>query len=213
MAAENEKPDIDIKPKRPVVWPWIAAVFALLLVVAIWATSNRPEDQTAAGGVRYPSVLRPGEPAPGVAGTAGLAPAPIREYAEFAGSAPSETAAGTMDADHEYTAEGIRRLGDALDSLVEQKPNADSRASLDRFRQSADRIQQDPSSMQHAGTVRNAFTSAVDVIDSIEGAPETADLRAAAEMIDPGVPLLEQRDRVQSFFRRSAEAIQAAASA
>jgi len=40
--------------------------------------------------------------------------------------------------------------------------------------------------------------------------PSAATVRSAAESIDPGQPLLEQKEKIRNFFRESARAIQTA---
>lgn len=197
--------DIDIERKGPPFWPWLVGLLAVLVVVWIWAAGDRGDEYpTETIAERTPS---PGTPA-GTMGTTGA----IDEYVQFAGDTGTGATAETpgMGREHEYTAEGIRKLRAALEALVEQKPNADARGRLDGFRQAAERIQQDPTSMQHASQVRDAFTSAAEVIASVEGA--SADqVKATAASISADQPLLDQRDKVHSFFRQSAEAIQQAA--
>ena len=113
-----------------------------------------------------------------------------------------------MGRDHAYTAEGIRKLDAALASLVEQKRDSDARAPLDGFQDVAERIQKDPTSTEHAGQVRDAFTRAVEVLASLDAAASTGQLRSIVESIDADRPLLEQRDQVQSFFREAGRVIQ-----
>lgn len=193
--------EINIEKKGSPVWPWILGL-ALLLVVGWMAFSALDDDE--------PVVEQVAMQEGGAVGTAGgEAPAAIQEYVAFANE-PAQTSPGP---DHEYTAEGIRRLSAALGALVEQRPgDTEMRTRFDRFRQSADRLQQDPQSGAHAGTVRDVFTSAVDVFESARiEAGDVSRLRQLATSISADQPLLEQTDTVRQFFSQTAAAVQRAA--
>ncbi len=204
---EDALAEIDIKRKAPSIWPWIAALAlaAVIAVIWIWAAAGdrdeRPQEQ---------AVVEPAERPAGTNGVAAPAGA-LGDYVDFARTPEGGDQRGDMGPGHEYTAERIRKLAAALESQVERTPGAEARASFDRFREVADRIQRDPASGMHATLVREAFVRAAEVIDSFENAPQTDDLRATAGSIDPDQPLLDQREKVHNFFRQSAEALQATA--
>ena len=194
--------EIHIEKKRSPVWPWFLAV-ALLLVVGWIAMDALRDDDPAV-------IEQAGLEREGTAGTAGAAvPAAVQDYVVFA----NESAQPSVGREHEYTAEGIRRLSAALGAFIERgADDTETRTRFDRFRQSAERLQQDPQSTEHAGTVRDVFTSAVDVFES--GRIDAADvsrLRQTATSISADQPLLEQTDTVKQFFRQSAEALRRAA--
>lgn len=187
--------------KRSPIWLWILGVLVLLVVgwIAIGAlTDEEPVVEQAA--------VQP----EGTVGTAGAAvPAAVQDYAAFA----NEPAQPSMGREHEYTAEGIRRLSAALGAFVEQNANdTETRNRFDRFRQAAERLQQDPQSGAHASTVRDVFTSAVDVFESGRiDAGDVSRLRQTATSISADQPLLEQSETVKEFFSQSSEALQRAA--
>lgn len=187
--------------KRAAAWPWILGVLALALVGWIaFATLGDDEPETQQVVV---------EDAPGRAvGTSGAVPAAIQDYAAFA----DDSSRLSPGREHEYTSEGIRRLSAALGTFVEQNGNnTEMRSRFDRFRQSAERLQQEPQSREHANTVRDVFTSAVDVMES--GAVDAGDvsrLRETAASMSADQPLLEQTDKVKQFFSQSAEALRRA---
>lgn len=207
--------NIDIQRKGPTIWPWLIGLLAVVVVVWIWAAAADDTDDTDQPiAVAPPPGAAPAGTTgttPGTTGaTPGTADAPggaISDYLEFAGAPGLPAGTPEMGKDHEYTAEGIRKLGAALQDLVERRPGVESQQRLDRFRESAQKIQQDPTSAGHADRVREVFTTAADVVASVEaGAGDT--LRQAATAIDGSTPLLEQREQVRTFFRQSAEAIQ-----
>jgi hypothetical protein len=85
--------------------------------------------------------------------------------------------------------------------FVEQNANdTETRNRFDRFRQAAERLQQDPQSGAHAGTVRDVFTSAVEVFESSRiDAGDVSRLRQTAASISADQPLLEQSETVKQF--------------
>ena len=193
--------EINIEKKRSTVWPWILGL-ALLLVVGGIAITTMNDDE--------PVVEQAASQREGAVGTAGGAvPAAVQEYSAFA----SEPGQASMGRHHEYTAEGIQRLSAALGAVVEQRAgDTETRNRFDRFRQSAARLQQDPQSNAHAGTVRDVFTSAIDVFESARiDAGDVSRLRQLATSISADQPLLEQTDTVKQFFSQSADALRRAA--
>jgi hypothetical protein len=197
--------------KRPPVWPWILGVLLLLVVgwIAIGAL-NDDEPVMEEAAVQQPVTDPVAPQREGTVGTAGATvPAAIQDYAAFA----SETAEPSVGREHAYTAEGIRRLSASLGAFVEQNADdTETRDRFDRFRQSAERLQKDPQSTEHAGTVREVFTSAVDVFESGRiDAGDVSRLRQTATSISADQPLLEQTDTVKQFFSQSAEALRRAA--
>lgn len=193
--------EIRIEKKGSPMWPWVLGV-ALLLVVG-WIAMDALRDDA-------PVMEQAGLQQEGTVGTAGGAvPAAVQDYAAFA----NESAQPSVGREHEYTAEGIRRLSAALGAFIDQRADdTEIRNRFDRFRQSAERLQQDPQSTEHAGTVRDVFTSAVDVLESGRiDAGDVSRLRQTATSISADQPLLEQTDAVKQFFSQSAEALRRAA--
>lgn len=207
--------EIDIQKKEgPSAWTWVLGIIALLaLAGVVWALMGTDDDRddTMVG----PDTLTAVEDT--VAGTdRDPTDGAVAEYLEF-GRQPAEAEA-EMGREHEYTETGIQHLVAALDEVVRadtigQQPLEER---LDGVRERADRITQDPESPEHANQVREAFTEAASIIEDLRDrrAPgETAldqhvdATREAAESIDPGSLLLEQRESVRRFFRESGEAL------
>lgn len=206
--------EIDIQEKRGTpIWPWILGIIALLVLVGvIWAVMQTGDDRDAAP-MGADTVLAPEDT---------LAPAADREdgavadYLEF--SRQPDEADVDMGRQHQYTEEGLQQLVAALDEVIRrdtvgQQPLEER---LDLVRERAERITEDPASPEHSGQVREAFTEAAALIEAVRDrrAPDQPAVdqhvdatRDAAESIDPGTPLLEQRETVHRFFRESAEAL------
>jgi hypothetical protein len=192
--------DIQTAKTPQPIWPWIVGVLALLLIVWIWAA---PSENQVTGESEPTTDGSSSEPVE----TTELPSEPVRVYQQFSGVIAGGGDIPEMGVDHAYTADGIRKLAAALESLAAENADADTRAKLEQFRRDADRLQEDPKSTGHAKIAREVFISAVDVMASIEAGPPATDLRALAESIDPNQPLLGQRDKVRSFFRESAQVI------
>jgi hypothetical protein len=180
--------------------PWIATLLGLFVVIGIifWAVTREGpvEDitETEAHAVSEPAA------------TTGIS-APTRDYLEFSGVVPDGDEPPPFGLKHEYTAEGIRKLATALEALAKQHPTVAEPRLAGDFRASADRLEQDPTSTDHADIVRRVFISAAEIIDGLDET-EGKTLRELAETIDPNRPLLEQQSAVRMFFRQSAEAIE-----
>lgn len=185
--------DINIVRKPP-LWPWLATLAALLLVIVliVWV-ANRGDEPQLAGGYAEPETQ----------GTSGIAPSAMNEYLQFAGVA-GDGEQPQPGREHEYTAEGLRKLAAALESLERTRPGAVRDGAVDEIRSHADRIQRDPTSRQHANAVRDAFLNVADAI------PGGGGLRDDAEAISPEQPLLEQTDAIRAFFEESGRALQSA---
>lgn len=206
--------------KKAAVWPWIVGLLLLVLVAWVAFGMLNDDDRAAEQAVIVPPVDRAVDPRTNdalpagrndalPAGTNDALSQPVQEYLSFA-RGTTELAPGL---DHEYTAEGIRRLTEALGAHVGQNPdNAEMRARFERFRELAGRVQKDPQSTGHANAVRAVFTSAADVFESARiEAGDVSGLRQTASSIEADQPLLEQTDRVRQFFRQSADALERAA--
>jgi hypothetical protein len=205
--------DIDIERKETPIWPWILGGL-LLLALLLWLFMGRGGDDDVAPGLVVPADTTAAT-ADTVARTGAIPPA-VAEYLTFS---RTPDAAQEMGAQHEYTAGGIRRLVAALDALVAQDTIGQTaiEPQLQQLRANADRMQDTPAdSPTHSNAARDAFTSAAELMETIrtERYPQDPALqrqvtqaREAATGVQPGEPLLEQRDRVQQFFERAGEAL------
>lgn len=224
--------DINIQKKdnKP-VWPWVLGVL-VVLGLAVWLYSDAPE--TGAGDRLATQTRIEAERAEGtennLAGSdagRGMSPeeeaeagagssAMVGPVADFVAFVKENDSRGEMGLDHEYTSNGLRKLGDALNSLVDShQANMDINQMRNKFNQKADQLQNDPQALKHANIISEAFTSAADVIGRLqqqyypELSNQASEVRQAAQAIDPQEQTLNQRTKVKSFFDKSSDALEA----
>ena len=207
--------EIDIQKKEGTpAWAWIVGLVALLVLVGvIWAIMGTEDDRTDTM-VSRDTVTAVSDTVARV--DRDRADGPVADYLVFARQ-PAQPGV-EMGVEHQYTRSGLQHLVAALEQVVRsdtvrQQP---LEQRLDRIRDGASRITQDPESLQHANQVREVFIEAASIIEDVRDRrmPGEAALnrhveatRQAAESIDPGSLLLEQRETVRRFFRESAEAL------
>jgi hypothetical protein len=117
-----------------------------------------------------------------------------------------------MAADHEFVASAITRLGDALAALAAPTtPGLES--DLAAVHGQATALQANVRSTTHADSARAAFVRLASLLAVIQSrqfpdrATEVSLVPQAAKQLDPDRPLLEQREAVQRFLDRSADAL------
>jgi hypothetical protein len=199
VTAPERRDDVVARPRS--VWPW--AVLLILLSLAVWWTfrPSRAEPVVADGSTLLPdsgSVVGPDR---------------VRGFLAFIANSRASRA---MAPDHEFITSAIDMLADALAALATSRtPGVD--AELAAIRAHARAIRAESQSLAHADTTRAAFVRLASVMHSIQvdRLPSRTSavtlVRQAAERIDPGRPLLEQREAVQRFLDRSADVIRALA--
>jgi hypothetical protein len=210
--------EIKIQEKKRNLLPLILGALALLLLLGYCLTRDRGgavADTTAA--TAAPDTVR----AAGDAGTTGAAAAigggaAVADFVAFAGA--RDTAQET-EANHQYTAGGVRRLAAALDELAAAGAGGsaaaavDIRAYADSMRRSVDRLQQSAADDRHADDAKAAFSAAVSAMTAIDRARgrtrDVAPMRAIYGELDSARPLLPQLGTVQRFFEAARDGLQA----
>lgn len=203
--------EIEIQRKKPPIWPWILG--ALVLVALLWflvdQTGQREPDQDT------------------VANITGIEPAAeptgpmLNEVQQFVTFVRENQPTEEMGLNHEYTSTGIRNLADALNAIAKQTDNHNDQIEQkhEELLQMADQIQKDPESTQHANVIRDAFTTSADLMEQLQRNlyphlnDQVAEVRQAAQSVDPGNLTLDQKIDVKQFFERASDAVQAMESA
>lgn len=184
---------IPIDRKARLLWPWILLGLLVLGLLAWWLLGARtPERDVAAVSPAAPMVA--------------ALPAAVERLARFA-----EGQRGAMGPSHDYTADGLRHVADALEAVRGRAPaDVDVAARAREIRERADAMQRDPTSTAHALQAREAFVLATSTLRQMRpgtGNDPVAEAHAAAVAVDPQTRLLDQPERVQRFFATTAAAL------
>ena len=182
---------------------------ALVLAFLLWLLSQTQDRDATADDSREAVVNT--SPGPSAAAVPKV-PEEVDEFVTWVQNSPADPGLGQ---EHEYTADGIRRLADALSAVAAQMP--DRRAYAERLaslRERADDVRSAAQSRQHARITRDVFTQVAVLMKDIQaarGAESTlvvTQLREAAEAIRPDQELLQQTPAVRQFFERASAALQ-----
>lgn len=210
--------DIDIQKKRGLGWVWLVGL--ALLALAVWLLAelfDGPDDAEAVEAAAPAAAA----PAPGPAGPAPVlvidpsvpAPAVAAFVAHIRGGE------ARMGSDHLYTAEGITRMATAMRELVQAHRGLSpaARAQAAEFYTRAAALVVSPDTLRaHADWVHAAAMDAAGVLEGLaeevkgpvpELREQVAQVRSAAQAIDPARDLLQQQPQVQAFFRQAADAM------
>lgn len=204
--------EIHIQEKKSKTWLWVLALIAIALIAWYLISQMNDSPELAAGGdtTAVATAAAPVVDDGGIAG--GAAVASFLAYVD-SGAAPA------MGLDHAYTSQGIQRLASAIDALASRDSlnGAALAPQLEQLRERAQQLQAEQQSTRHADLTRQAFTEASALLSAMQErsfpnlAEPVAAVRTAAEGVKAGVPLLEQKESVQQFFTRTAEAVRAMA--
>jgi hypothetical protein len=228
--------DINIQKKdnKP-VWPWVLGVL-VVLGLAVWlfsgrsetgagerlATETRPNAERAAGPENLTgsdATQGRGMAAPEAETGAGMGGAalagPVADYIEYV---RESNIRGEMGLDHEFTSNGLSKLGDALNSIVDRhQADMNINQMRNEFNQKADQIRSDPNSLRHANIISEAFTSAAAVISQLQQKHypnlngQANEVKQAAQSLNPNEQTLNQQGAVKAFFEKSSNTLEAMA--
>ncbi|MGA9652192.1 hypothetical protein [Pedobacter sp.] len=115
-----------------------------------------------------------------------------------------------MALDHAYTNEALLKLTSAIDAMAGEV-DFDIKADLDKARQSANKITEDPFETSHADEIRKAAEILSGSLQNIQVAKfpslasDAEQVKSAAMAIDPKVLTLDQKEAVKSFFAKSSD--------
>jgi hypothetical protein len=212
--------DINIQKKEggPPILPILLGVVALGVVIAAimyFMGNGDAYTDTAPGALPYDTA-----PAAATTDADGALPAEVRAYRDQCADASQFR--DEMAQDHDYEAECMRRLAEGLDAVIRRETVADQplQQRVSALRDRANQITQDPQATDHANRVRGAADEAADIMEYMASTREAVganlqqharQTREAANQIDTGTVLLEQRQRTSTFFARAGEALEALA--
>lgn len=115
-----------------------------------------------------------------------------------------------MSLNHAYTNEALLKLTDATNAIANEV-GYDIQADLEKVKEYAKMITDDPYETTHADNIRDAVDILTNVLQNIQKAnypdltDEVEELRSAAKSIKPKVLTLDQKDAVKNYFAKAAE--------
>lgn len=211
---------------------WLPLILGLLALLAILSycftrrtpdTAARPADSTAvatAPAARADTGAGMSAAAPAAAGaatagaatagaaTAGGANGAIDQFVQFV---QQRDTSNETEGQHQYTAEGTRRLAAALEGIAGTSP--DIKVYADSMRSAIDRLQRSSANDVHADDAKAAFSAAVSAMAQIDRARgrtrDVAPMRAIYGQLSSKQPLLPQLGTVDRFFKAAADALTA----
>ena len=209
--------EIPIERKEGRNWLPLLLGLAALLLLAFFLLRRNSGDQTTVARADSTAVVAgtttdaaAGTVAGGAAGAmaGGAGGDAVSQFAQFvdARDTTSET-----EARHQYTAEGVRRLATALESVAGRDVSIQTYA--DSMRGAIDRLQRSGPQDRHADDAKAAFNAAVTAMTRIDQARgrtrDVAPMRAIAAELDGSRPLVPQLPTVHRFFAAARDALRA----
>ncbi len=113
-----------------------------------------------------------------------------------------------MSIDHSYTNEALLKLTNAINAMADQV-GYNVKADLDKAKEYADKITNDPFETSHADAIRKAADILSTAMQNMQQAKypglenEVADVNSAAAAINPATLTLDQKDAVKNFFSKT----------
>lgn len=186
----------------------------LLLALLGWCVTRDRDVEPVPGAADTTAVMTPGDTTLTGAGAAagaavGAGGNAVNDFVTYV--ATRDTSMET-EANHQYTAGGVRRLAAAVEQAA--GPNAASiQVYADSMRSSVDRLQQSAATDRHADDAKAAFSAAVSAMEQLDRAKgrtrDVAPMRAIYNQLNSQQPLMPQLGTVDRFFAAARDALQA----
>jgi len=117
-----------------------------------------------------------------------------------------------MGVDHEYTNNALLQLANAVEAKANEV-NYDISAEMESIREDARQIQEDPTSTNHANTIKDAGTKLADVIQDMQEehfpnlSNDAEEVKTAAQNINESTETHQQRDQIKKFFEEAGDVL------
>lgn len=187
--------EIKIEKKKP-IWPWI--LLGLILIGLVWYFFMRDNDTRI-------------EDKPIVTEQVTEEYDDADNYSAIALYSAYIADTDKMGVDHDYSSGALSYLIDAVEEKAD-KLNVDVKADLNEARKNASEITKDPNKVNHADLIKNSGKIIVRALTSLQTAKfpaltdDVAKVNVAVNEIDTSVKTLDQKDKVNNFFK-SAESL------
>lgn len=132
----------------------------------------------------------------------------VAEYVTFIGNDQNK-----MALDHAYTNEALLKLTSAVDAMASEV-NFDIKADLDKAKQCANKITENPFETSHADEIRKAAEILSGSLQNMQMAKypglssEAEQVKSAAMDIDPKTLTLDQKGAVKTFFAKCSDLLE-----
>jgi hypothetical protein len=195
--------EIRIEQKKT-IWPWIIAglvVAALLIYFLVF----RDNSKNAVAVTEADYITNTNEPGPaGAKENSGA----VAAFVNFV-----ENTEGRMSLDHAFTNEALLKLIEATNAKANEV-GYEVRADLEKVREHAKVITEDPYETTHADHISKAVAILTNVLQNIQKAEfpglvnEVKELKNTSESINPAVLTLDQKDAVKNYFAQASGLLQ-----
>lgn len=118
-----------------------------------------------------------------------------------------------MTLDHEFTNEALLKLNDATSAMADEV-NYDINADMDKVRNLANEITEDPYETSHADKIKKSSEIITNVLQNIQNAHypslanDVSDLKSASQSIKTDVLTLDQKSEVKAFLNKAADVLE-----
>ena len=187
--------EIKIEQKKP-IWPWI--LLGLIVLGLVWYFFMRNNDTRI-------------EDEPVVTEQVVEEYNDVDDYSAIALYSAYIADIDKMGLDHEYSNEALNYLIDAVEEKADML-NVDVKDDLNEARKNASEITEDPNKLNHADLIKNSGKIIARALTTLQAAKfptlidDVAKVNTAVNKIDTSVKTLDQKDKVNNFFK-SAESL------
>ena len=187
--------EIKIEQKKP-IWPWI--LLGLIVLGLVWYFFMRNNDTRI-------------EDEPVVTEQVVEEYNDVDDYSAIALYSAYIADIDKMGLDHEYSNEALNYLIDAVEEKADML-NVDVKADLNEARKNASEITEDPNKLNHEDLIKNSGKIIARALTTLQAAKfptlidDVAKVNTAVNKIDTSVKTLDQKDKVNNFFK-SAESL------
>lgn len=189
--------EIEVQKKKTNIWPWIIGllVLAAILYFVFGNNNNADKAMTDRDTTTAVNTTQQNEDA-------------VAAYVTYVRQDTSQ-----MGLDHSYSSNALNKLADA----IQYKASAtgyDVKTDLDKVRDYASQITNDPYETSHADKIRAAADIISTTLQNMQQAKypslsaDAGEVKNAAGAINPSVLTLDQKGAVQSFFSKAADMLQ-----
>jgi hypothetical protein len=186
---------------------WLLPLLLLLAVGFGLTRLGRDPDPAEVALDPQPSMGVAGGEVVGDAASGAAGAGAVQQFVTWAQQGGNQALPQESEANHPYTARGIRLLADALGASTAGQ-GGDQAAAVSRIREQAGQLERSSDDDRHAEYAHAAFMDAARVIGALHGGEAQAELTAAASRVMPDRALSPQDEQVRAFFRQAASVMQ-----